>query len=76
MAINTDHHAVCEHNKCTYNFDIHQGGGAAPVHCSTEINGPNTQSWYAVPCKAPSTNWVISWGYNHDFGYAVMTVVS
>lgn len=67
----------CEHNKCTYNFEIARNDGTTPTHCTTEIAGPNTQSWYAVPCKNQEhPQWNISWGYNHEFGYAVMTVVN
>ena len=65
----------CEHNKCNYNFEIHRSIGGGPITCATEIAGPNTQSWYAIACK-DAPNWVISWGYNTQFGYAVMTVIS
>lgn len=65
----------CPSGKCDYNFTIERSLGGGHVACSLSVNGDKQQSFYAVPCKE-SPNWVISWGYNTQYGYAVMTVVS
>ena len=64
----------CPTGKCDYNFKIARSIGGADITCSLSVNGDKQQSFAAVPCKEDA-NWLISWGYNVQYGFAVMTVV-
>jgi hypothetical protein len=58
----------------SYSFKIDQNNGSPQQQCTIFVTGPNTQSWYTLPCQE-NANWKISWGYNSQYYFAVMTVV-
>lgn len=71
-------HRTCQtgaESSCSYTFLINQNDGSQSVTCALSIPGQPTQSFYAVPCQ-DRPEWVISWAYNSEYGYAVMTVVN
>ncbi|PMD64974.1 uncharacterized protein K444DRAFT_520347, partial [Hyaloscypha bicolor E] len=66
-----------DENICIYGFtlDIY---GFAQEHCTiidvVELGPATTHSWYNVPCEEfPDCH--ISWGWNYDGDFTVMTVV-
>ncbi|OBT62095.1 hypothetical protein VE03_09023 [Pseudogymnoascus sp. 23342-1-I1] len=71
-------HRTCQTSNiatCNYSFQINQNNGSAKTNCYLSQEGAPTQSFYTAVCQK-QVDWVISWGYNDQYGYAVMTVVN
>ncbi|OBT48084.1 hypothetical protein VE00_01027 [Pseudogymnoascus sp. WSF 3629] len=71
-------HRTCQTSNiatCNYSFQINQNDGSEKTNCYLTQEGAPTQSFYTAVCQK-QVDWVISWGYNEQYGYAVMTVVN
>lgn len=68
---------ACSSTACDYSFTVDlkfpnsTSGRTQPCHLT--VLGNNTRNFYAEPC-AELSDWVVSWGYNQEFEFAVMTV--
>jgi hypothetical protein len=62
---------------CTYTFNINVGDYTPDFSCCITDYAPDPQhnSWYSYPCNGESVDdggWVISWGYNPTYDFAVV----
>jgi hypothetical protein len=65
---------------CTYTFNIDVGDYTPDFSCCINDYAPDPQhsSWYSYPCNGESADdggWVISWGYNPTYDFAVVCLL-
>jgi hypothetical protein len=62
---------------CVYSFGINTGGYTSDFYCLITDYAPDPihSSWYSYPCNGEAADdggWVISWGYNPTYDFAVV----